>query len=241
VTKKAILKPVEQRKKYFIALDSIGNLTCLQDVKAIDNDSATMGTRAKEIRNVFRSVITPMAQLEIPMVFTNHIMQDPGDNNPSKYDKETGGKGPEYMATVLVQFRSSFLYENPNGKGAARGDVIGTNLTARCTKNRFVPALTETNIELTFNDGVRKFSGLVEKALEAGLFQRSSSWLVLSCGKKIYRSSLEDEAEAEKAFAPIMDKLEAYIQSQSQYSSGAPTDFEISEDELSINTEQTAE
>lgn len=230
ITSKTKLKAKSERKKYFIALDSLGNLTCTSDLNAIQKDSATMGTKAKEIRNVFRAITTPLDQLEVPLVFTNHIMENPGDTNPSKYDKNTGGMGPEYMATVLIQYRSSPLYENPNASGSARGEVIGTKLTARCTKNRIVPPLTEAIIELSFASGVNKYSGIIDKALEAGLFQMSGSWLVLSCGKKVYRTTLEkDEEEMKKALEPIMENLEKYINSSNVYSTELPDWFEKSE------------
>lgn len=214
---KAVRNDDFNKYKTFIALDSLGNLGCTSDSAAIQNDSATMGSRAKLIREMFRDITDQFVKLSIPMVFTNHVYSNPGQMHPSKVRQAAGGGGPEYLATTLIQFDSSNLY---TGSGSNKKH-IGNKIRAFCTKNREVPPLEEIILELTPQGGFRKYSGMIDLAIEAGVMKMSNSHVLCPDGKKRFREAImSDDKVGDQVFTKeVLEKIDAYTRKKLRYSS----------------------
>jgi RecA/RadA recombinase len=157
--------------KVLIVIDSLGNLITTQEKKKIDEGSDTpdMGNRAKALKSMMRAITHSAAKANCPVVFTNHIYEDPSQMHPSAIKKQAGGSGPLYMASVIVQMakkaeRSSDSKNKDSNTDVTplSKDINGLTLRALTTKNRFVPPYLETEMYLNFRTGLNKYSGLLE-------------------------------------------------------------------------------
>lgn len=135
--------------KVMIILDSAGNLATAKEIEdaATGSDKADM-SRSKILKSVFRIIMTPLADLKIPFLFTNHSylsqsfipMQIAG-----------GGTGPEYAASIVL-----FL----NKAGLKEGDQkAGIIVTAAPNKNRFAKP-SKIKFHLHFSKGMNRYVGL---------------------------------------------------------------------------------
>ena len=157
--------------KVLIVIDSLGNLITTQEKKKIDEGSDTpdMGNRAKALKSMMRAITHSAAKANCPVVFTNHIYDDPSQLHPTAIKKQAGGSGPLYMASVIVQMakrseRSSDSKNKDSNDSVTplSKDINGLTLRAFTTKNRFVPPFLETEMYLNFRTGLNKYSGLLE-------------------------------------------------------------------------------
>ena len=83
-------------------------------------------TRAKILKSIFRIIMTPLADLKIPFIFTNHTYQTQSFISQAVAG---GGTGPEYAASIVLFLGKAQLKEG--------GEKTGIIVTAKPNKNRF--------------------------------------------------------------------------------------------------------
>lgn len=164
-----------------LVIDSLGNLITTQEKKKIDEgtDTLDMGNRAKALKSLMRAITHAAAKANCPVVFTNHIYDDPSQLHPSAIKKQAGGSGPLYMASVIVQMaKKTEKTEDSKNKDAntettflSKG-INGMTLRTLTTKNRFVAPFLETELYLNFRTGLNKYSGLLEMAEGYGALEK---------------------------------------------------------------------
>ena len=164
-----------------LVIDSLGNLITTQEKKKIDEgvDTLDMGNRAKALKSLMRAITHAAAKANCPVVFTNHIYDDPSQLHPSAIKKQAGGSGPLYMASVIVQMaKKTEKTEDSKNKDSntettflSKG-INGMTLRTLTTKNRFVAPFLETEMYLNFRTGLNKYSGLLEMAEGYGALEK---------------------------------------------------------------------
>jgi RecA/RadA recombinase len=223
-TGKAIPVPDNKFKKAFIALDSLGNLTIAGDGKAAETGTATMGSSAKEIKNMFKQITLDIDKNRSTLVFTNHIYDKPAEMYPGQVAKQGGGKAPIYMATVLLQFNKGTLYKTTGGTKEA----IGMKITAFATKNRICPNLFKVDLEITPDGGINRYSGMIEFGIEAGVLKSGSYLLPVNAPDggfpKLSRTNYEGNTVESNArikrileYPGVMDGIKKYLEEQLTY------------------------
>ena len=113
--------------KLMIILDSAGNLATAKEIAdaASGSDKSDM-TRSKVLKSIFRIIMTPLADLKIPFIFTNHTYRT---QDFISRQIAGGGTGPEYAASVVLMLNKAQLKES--------GDKVGIVVSAKPDKNRF--------------------------------------------------------------------------------------------------------
>ena len=154
------------------------------------------------------------------ILFANHTYDDPAAMFPSLVKNQAGGKGPIYLASVLVQLAS----RSEKQDGANEDDEMlpeakkysGTTLRALTVKNRFVPPFLECEMYLNFKTGLDKYAGLKEVAVNHGVIIQSGSTYSLEDGTKLgyYKTWRKDEKLWEETILP---KLEEVLNEKYQY------------------------
>jgi RecA/RadA recombinase len=159
--------------KVIIAIDSLGNLISAREAKIIDDgkDSADMGARAVSLKSMLRAITHAAAKANTPIVFTNHTYDNPGALYPTLVKSQSGGSGPLYMSSVLLQMATKqervSRSDNKNATDETTPlskDINGLTMRALTTKNRFIPPFLECELYLNFKSGISKYSGLLEMA-----------------------------------------------------------------------------
>jgi len=214
------LKAIEDaglQGKFIIVLDSLGNLAGDKEVSDAEDDkfAADMGLRAKDIKGMLRVITMPAARAKTTVLFTNHTYDDPSAMYPSAIQNQSGGKGPIYLASLLIQL--SFKREK-NEKDHVDEQIIaiakkigGITMHALTVKNRFVPPMLMTDIYLNFKTGLEKYSGLFEMGKSLGVITGERTY---ECGDVTlgYRKNFEKDPEVWKNV--ILKPLEEAIKEE---------------------------
>jgi RecA/RadA recombinase len=158
---------IERGENVIIIIDSIGNLASKKEVEdALEGKSVGDMSRAKQLKSLFRMVTPHLTIKDIPMVVVNHTYK-----TLELYSKDVvgGGTGSYYSAdNIFILGRQ----QEKDGK-----ETIGYNFIINVEKSRYVKEKSKIPIEVTFEGGISKWSGLLDIALETGhVIKPSNGW-----------------------------------------------------------------
>lgn len=149
---------IKRGDRIIIVIDSVGNLASKKEVEdALKQNSAADMTRAKQLKSLFRMVTPHLNLKDIPLVVVNHTYQ-----TQEMYSKAvvSGGTGIYYSAdNIFIIGRQ----QEKDGK-----EVTGYNFIINVEKSRFVKEKSKIPIEVSWDKGISKWSGLMDMALESG-------------------------------------------------------------------------
>jgi RecA/RadA recombinase len=169
---------LERKDRVMIVVDSVGNLASKKEVDdALDGKSVADMTRAKQMKSLFRMITPHLTIKDIPMVVVNHTYMEIG-----MFPKAivSGGTGIYYSADNI------FIIGRQQEKSGT--EVIGYNFIINVEKSRFVREKSKIPIEVTFEGGISKWSGLLDMALESGhVIKPSNGWYQLATEEKKHR------------------------------------------------------
>ena len=135
--------------KLMIILDSAGNLATAKEIAdAASGSEKSDMTRSKILKSIFRIIMTPLADLKIPFIFTNHTYQS---QSFIPMQIAGGGTGPEYAASIVLMLNKAQLKDG--------ADKVGIIVTAKPSKNRFAKP-TPIKFHLNFSEGMNPYVGL---------------------------------------------------------------------------------
>lgn len=172
--------------KVVIVVDSVGNLASKKEAQnALDENSAADLTRAKEMKSLFR-IVTPHVKMKgIPMIVINHVYKEMG---LFPKDIVSGGTGAYYSADNIY-----IIGRQQDKEG---NEIVGYNFIINVEKSRFVKEKQKIPVSVSSEDGISKYSGLLEMGLEAGIVQNpSKGWYSLD-GKKFREKEFDTVAES---------------------------------------------
>jgi len=152
------LEQINRGDRVIVVIDSVGNLASKKEVEdALKQNSAADMTRAKQLKSLFRMVTPHLNLKDIPLIVVNHTYQ-----TQEMYSKAvvSGGTGIYYSAdNIFIIGRQ----QEKDGK-----DVTGYNFIINVEKSRFVKEKSKIPIEVSWDQGISKWSGLMDMALESG-------------------------------------------------------------------------
>ena len=123
--------------------------------------------------------------------------------------KQSGGSGPIYLASLLVQLatRNEKIDKNEDQEsiGVAH-NVSGVTLSAMTVKNRFVPPFLKAELYNNFRTGLSRYAGLGDMAIAMGVVTGDKSYM-LGTEKIGYRKNWENDVEFwEKKALPLLEQ-----------------------------------
>ena len=172
------INELERKDRVMIVVDSVGNLASKKEVDdALDGKSVADMTRAKQMKSLFRMITPHLTIKDIPMVVVNHTYMEIG-----MFPKAivSGGTGIYYSADNI------FIIGRQQEKQGT--EIVGYNFIINVEKSRYVREKSKIPIEVTFEGGISKWSGLLDIALESGhVIKPSNGWYQLATEEKKYR------------------------------------------------------
>lgn len=206
--------------KFIISIDSLGNLASSKEIEDArkGKDAADVGQRAKATKSMMRSITYKAAKAGVPILFSNHIYEGM-EMFPSLIKNQAGGKGPIYLASVLVQLatRNEKMSENPDESSIAiANNVSGVTMSAMTVKNRIVPPFLKTELYLNFKSGLDVNTGLFDIALALGVIQQAGKTYQVNGESVGYRKNIEKDAAFWEKLGP---ELEKKLQEELRYGS----------------------
>ena len=161
------LNGLERGDNIMIVVDSIGNLASKKEVEdALEGKSVADMTRAKQMKSLFRMVTPHLTIKDIPAIVVNHTYKEIG---LFPKDVVSGGTGVYYSADNI------FIIGRRQQKTGT--DVTGYEFIINVEKSRFVREKSKIPVEVTWENGISKWSGLLEMALASGhVIKPSNGW-----------------------------------------------------------------
>lgn len=222
--------------KIMIILDSAGNLATQKEIDdAASGSEKSDMTRSKILKSIFRIIMTPLADLKIPFIFTNHTYQS---QSFIPMQIAGGGTGPEYAASIVLMLNKAQLKDG--------ADKVGIIVTAKPSKNRFAKP-TPIKFHLNFSEGMNPYVGL----------EHYATWDIcgvtrgtIEKGKKVPKATARgwicehlDEVVPNKDFftdkvftKEVLEKIDAHIKPLFNYNSESST---LDIEEMLNETEKT--
>jgi len=172
------LTEIERGDKVFIMIDSIGALASKKEVDdAINDNAAADMTRAKSLKSLYRIITPHLTMKDIPCLAINHTYQ-----TQELYSKAvvSGGRGGIYSSNQI------FIITRTQEKDGT--DLVGYNFTINIEKSRFVKEKSKLTFQVKFNEGINKYSGLMDIALASGhVIKPKNGWYQVAGIEKNYR------------------------------------------------------
>lgn len=197
------LQEIGRDDKVVIVIDSVGNLASKKETDdALEGKSVADMSRAKALKSLFRMVTPHLTLKDIPLIVVNHTYKE-----MALYPRDivSGGTGIYYSAdTIWILGRQ----QEKDGK-----DITGYNFVINVEKSRYVKEKSKIPITVSYEGGIKKWSGLLDLALEGAYIakptaqsyqfvDRSTGELT---GQKFKASEIEDNAEVWKTLLKTTD------------------------------------
>ena len=161
------LNNLERGDHVMIIVDSVGNLASKKEVEdALDGKSVADMTRAKQMKSLFRMITPHLTIKDIPAIVVNHTYKEIG---LFPKDVVSGGTGIYYSADNI------YIIGRRQQKTGT--DITGYEFIINVEKSRFVREKSKIPVEVSWEAGISKWSGLLDMALESGhVIKPSNGW-----------------------------------------------------------------
>ena len=157
-------------------------------------------TRAQIVKGAFRVLTLKLGRAKVPMIVTNHTYDVIGSMFPPK--EMGGGSGLKYAASSIV-----YLSKKKEKEGT---EVIGNIIHCKNAKSRLTVENRIVDVRLTYDKGLDRYYGLLDLALDSGVFEKQSTRVLLPTGKTEFGKTINNNPE--KYFTEdVMEKLEKVV------------------------------
>lgn len=196
--------------KFIVSIDSLGNLASAKEIEDArkGKDAADVGQRAKATKSMMRAITYKAAKAGVPILFSNHIYEGM-EMFPSLIKNQAGGKGPIYLASVLVQLstKNEKISDNPDENSIAiANNVSGITMGAMTVKNRVVPPFLKTELYLNFKNGLDQNTGLFDLALALGVIEQTGKTYQFQGESVGYRKNIERDSAFWERVSPALEQ-----------------------------------
>jgi RecA/RadA recombinase len=207
------LNNIERGDHVIIIVDSVGNLASKKEVDdALEGKSVADMTRAKQLKSLFRMVTPHLNIKDIPMIVVNHTYKEQG---MFPKDVVSGGTGIYYSADAI------FIIGRQQEKEGQ--ELVGYNFIINVEKSRHVREKSRIPVEVSFEGGISKWSGLLDVAQEGGFVVKpSNGWYSIKGEEKKYRIK---DTYTKEFWLPVLANKEfrEYIETNYRISSSSLT------------------
>lgn len=207
IVDKVLATDESERKPMMIVLDSLGMLSTSKEMNDVAEGKTTRDmTRAQVIKGTFRVLTLKLGKAKIPLLMTNHTYDVVGSYVPTK--ELGGGSGLKYAASTIVTLSKK--------KDKQDDEVVGNLITCKLYKSRLTKENKIVQVQLNFDSGLNRYYGLVDLALDCGIFKKNSTKIELPDGTKVFEKHINEEPE--KYFtADILKQIDEKVQEEFTY------------------------
>ena len=159
------LEEIERGDRVIIVIDSIGNLASKKELEdALNEKSVADMSRAKALKGLFRMTTPYLTMKDVPLLAVNHTYKEIG-----LFPKDVvgGGTGIYYSADNIW-----IIGRQQDKKGT---EIQGYHFVINVEKSRYVKEKSKIPITVSWDGGVRNYSGLLDCALAGGYVTKPSN------------------------------------------------------------------
>ena len=197
----------EEQKPLLVCLDSLGMLSTTKEIEDTEAGKETRDmTRAQIVKATFRVLTLKLGKLGVPLSLTNHTYDVVGSMFPQK--EMGGGSGLKYAASQII-----YLSKKKEKDGT---EVVGNIIHCKTYKSRLTKENQMVDVRLSYTKGLDKYYGLLDLALETGIFKSVSTRVELPDGTKQFRKTINNDPETYFT-EEVMSKLESEVYKKFKY------------------------
>ena len=163
-------------------------------------------TRSQIVKATFRVLTLKLGKLGIPLILTNHTYDVIGSMFPQK--EMGGGSGLKYAASQII-----YLSKKKEKDGT---EVIGNIIHCKTYKSRLTKENQMVDVRLSYTKGLDRYYGLLDLALETGIFKSVSTRVELPDGTKQFGKTINNDPETYFT-EEVMAKLELEVYKKFKY------------------------
>ena len=195
------------RKPMFLCLDSLGMLSTTKEISDTAEGKETRDmTRAQVLKAAFRVLTLKLSKAKIPMVITNHTYDVVGSMFPTK--EMGGGSGLKYAASQII-----YLSKKKDKDGT---EVVGNIIHCKTYKSRLTKENQMVDVRLSYTKGLDRHYGLLDLAVEAGIFKAVSTRIELPDGTKTFGKTINNDPE--KYYTDeVMEQIDTFAKEKFSY------------------------
>ena len=192
------LEALDRSDKVIIVIDSIGNMASKKELEDAQNEKSVADmSRAKALKGLFRMTTPYLTMKSIPLLAINHTYKEIG-----LFPKDIvgGGTGIYYSADNIW-----ILGRQQDKKGT---EIQGYHFVINVEKSRYVKEKSKIPITVSWDGGVRKYSGLLDCALAGGYVTKpANGWYAVvnkdtgEVGPKVRYDVTNDQAFWDPVFS----------------------------------------
>jgi RecA/RadA recombinase len=214
--------------QFFIIIDSLGAMISEMDYKRMEknSDSKDMGSYAQSMKALIKACNNLAGQTQTTIICTNHVYDDPAAMFIKLVKPMPGGKAVRYLPTTLVQLSANAVKEGDKDRKisekAAAGShgEVGMEVRGLTVKNRICKPLIQGNMFISFENGLSKYYGLMDLAIELGALTNRAGRIYDSETEELYGYSKDVQFDGE-FWESYLDKLQTYVDKAWLYKSEA--------------------
>ena len=220
----------DERRPMMLVLDSLGQLSSTKEIvdTAAGEETRDM-TKAQILKATFRVLNLKLSKAGIPLLVCNHVYDVVGAYYPTK--EMSGGSGLKYSASTIAML--SKRKEKDGDK-----EVIGNIIKVKMEKSRLSKENKQVEVLLTYDKGLDRYYGLVDMAVDAGIFKKLSNRIELPDATKHYASKIYENPQ-EYFTTDILERIETYANREFQY--GVPLIEEEPKVAVDVDRKEMAE
>ena len=200
-------QPEDKRQPLMFVLDSLGMLSTEKEIADVVADKQVRDmTKSQLIKGAFRVLTLKLGKANVPMLVTNHTYDVIGSYVPTK--EMGGGSGLKYASSTIV-----YLSKKKEKDGT---EVVGNIIKCKTHKSRLTKENSQVETRLFFDKGLDRYYGLLDLAVEHGIFKQVSTRIELPDGTKQYGKTINNDPE--KYFTEdVMKQLEEAVKKDFKY------------------------
>lgn len=185
-----------------IVVDSVAALTPRSEIEG-EMDQQHVGSQARLMSHALRKITAVVAKSNTTVIFINQLRQKIGImfGNP---ETTTGGMALKFYASVRIDIRRSAQIQSGE-------KIIGNRTKVKIVKNKVAPPFRTCEFDILYNEGISKYSDLVNAGVRYGVVAKAGSWYnyegqKLGQGVEGARQYLKENPKLEKE---LIEKIKA--------------------------------
>lgn len=223
--------------QFFIIIDSLGAMISEMDYKRMEkgSDSKDMGSYAGSMKSLIKACNSLAGMTQTTIICTNHIYDAPSSMFTQLVKPMPGGKIVRYLPTTIVQLSANNVKAGDKDRkiteeavGGSHGEV-GIEIRGLGVKNRICKPLNQAYMYLSFENGLSKYYGLMDLALELGALINRAGRIYDAETDELYGYSKDIQFDAE-FWESFIDKLQPYVEKAWHYKTEAERQAAIKKD-----------
>ncbi len=154
-----------------IVVDSVAGMTPRAEINGEMGD-AHVGLVARLMSQACRKISNAMGEADNPatVVWVNQVRANIGAMGYGPQSTTTGGKSLGFWCSTRIEIART-------GNIKKGEEVVGQHVKATVKKARYSPPFATASFDVVYETGISKSLGLVEIAINAGILDKSGSWI----------------------------------------------------------------